>query len=220
MRSGTLCHLSEWHILPLVTDVTLQGSPGISLRERKKLRTRHSIEIQALELFAREGFETTTVESIAAACDIAPRTFFRYFASKDELLSGDGDRRLARLVQTLGSRPGDESPFEALREAVLALTTFYEGDRDAMLLRYKVFERNPRLQAKNLETQHLWEEAVVAALIERAPDRSHVELRLTAGAGMAALRAAVHHWQADGGTVDLFALVQHAFSRLATGLDA
>lgn len=198
-----------------MTDVTLIG-----LREKKKLRTRHLIETCALELFAQEGFDTTTVESIAAACEIAPRTFFRYFASKDDLLSGDADSRLVRLIESLRSRPADESPFQALREAVLALTTFYEGDREAMLLRYKVFERNPRLLARGLETQHLWEEAVVAALAERSPDRPDVELRLIAGAGMAALRAAVHHWQAHGGTIDLFALVQHAFSRLAGGLDA
>lgn len=206
--------MSLWDILRVVTDVTLIG-----LRERKKLQTRHLIEMRALELFAREGFDFTTVESIAAACDIAPRTFFRYFGSKDDVLTGDADSRLDRLIETLRTRPHAESPFQALREAVLALTAFYEGDREAMLLRYRVFERNPKLLAKGLEAQHLWEEAVVATLTERAPEASELELRLTAGAAMAALHAAVHHWQADGGNVDLFSLVQHAFSRLATGLE-
>jgi AcrR family transcriptional regulator len=59
---------------------------GLDPKQSRKLQTRRRIEDTALQLFARNGFDDTTVEQIAAACDISPRTFFRYFPSKDEVV--------------------------------------------------------------------------------------------------------------------------------------
>lgn len=204
-------------------DVTVvTGDTG--LRERKKAKTRHAIEARALELFLDKGYEATTIDAITAACDISPRTFFRYFSSKDDILQGDNDARLARLLQLLADRPADESPLRALRESVVALTELYEDDRDHLLLRFRVFERNPSLLARGLESQHAWEQAIVAALDQRHGaigflyDR--LELRLIAAAGMGALRAAVDVWQTGDGRTDLSTLVAGAFDRLAQGLDS
>lgn len=197
-------------------------TPEAPLRERKKAQTRHAIEACALELFATRGYEATTIDAITSACDVSPRTFFRYFSSKDDLLHGDSDVRLHRLLQLLRERPADESPFAALRAAVVALTALYEDDREHILLRFKVYEQNPTLLSKGLESQHAWEQAVVAALDERHGaigflyDR--LELRLIAAAAMAALRAAVDVWQADGGTRGLSDIVDQAFDRLGNGL--
>lgn len=203
-------------------DVTVV-TPDSGLRQRKKAQTRHAIEACALELFLNNGYEATTIDAITAACDISPRTFFRYFSSKDDILQGDNDVRLTRLLQLLADRPAGESPLRALREAVVALTALYEDDKEHLLLRFRVFERNPDLLARGLESQHAWEQAIVRALDERHGavgflyDR--LELRLIAAAGMAALRAAVDVWQTADGAESLSTLVARAFDRLAGGLD-
>jgi AcrR family transcriptional regulator len=200
---------------------TVTSSTG--LRERKKAQTRQAIEAAALELFEREGFDNTTIEHIAAACDVSPRTFFRYFASKDDVLHGDNHNRLAYLVSRLRAAPADEPPFQALRRAVLDASALYVHDRDAILLRFRVLARNPGQAVRGLAIQQLWEQAIVAALHDRAERAGQpvgpFQLGLIAGCALAALRAAVGMWQADAGTTDLSSIVQEAFDRLAAGLD-
>jgi AcrR family transcriptional regulator len=85
------------------------------LRERKKLRTRETIVRVALELFAERGFEATTIADIAEAADIAPRTFFGYFPSKEDVVFHDADAVFDTFVERVRDRPDDETTFVALR---------------------------------------------------------------------------------------------------------
>ncbi|MFD5077668.1 TetR family transcriptional regulator [Streptomyces sp. NPDC058371] len=91
--------------------------PG--LRERKKRRTRDALLRAALELFTTKGYEQTTVDEIAEAVDVSQRTFFRYFAGKEEAAFAVQDMTEAHFVQALRERPPHEAPLEALRRAVL-----------------------------------------------------------------------------------------------------
>src|SRR4029450_2224110 len=77
-----------------------------SLRERHKRRTAEAIVASAMELFAERGFERTTIDQIAAAADISRRTFFRYFADKEELFFAEDERLLEVVEQTLDAASG------------------------------------------------------------------------------------------------------------------
>jgi AcrR family transcriptional regulator len=194
------------------------GAPG--LRERKKARTREALEAAAFELFATQGFEETTIDEIVAACDVSPRTFFRYFATKEEVLFANSDARLDRLLEVLVSRPRAEAPFDAVAASIMTVAREYEDERERMLVRWQILERTASLKWRSLERQRGWEDAIAEVLEQRstpvAPDAA-LELRVVAGVTTAALRAAVALWLTDD-RVDLTTLLRRAFGRLASGL--
>jgi AcrR family transcriptional regulator len=87
----------------------------MGLRERKKEQTRRSIEDAAFRLFEDRGYQATTVADIAEAADIAPRTFFAYFPSKEAVVFGDFEETFSGLEARLRERPEGETTFDALR---------------------------------------------------------------------------------------------------------
>jgi AcrR family transcriptional regulator len=207
-------------VIVMGDEVMVMGDT-VGLRERKKLKTREALEHAALELFAEKGFDHTTIEEIVEACEMSPRTFFRYFPNKEAVLLGDSDDRCAELVSVLLARPATEGPLEAIRESVLPNLSSVEQDRERMLLMARVMAETPSLRIYKIEHQQGWEDAILEALRARdesssASPRSVLELRLIASASIAALRAAVETWLEDGG--DLMALVRTAFDNIAAGL--
>ncbi|MFF0577881.1 TetR/AcrR family transcriptional regulator [Streptosporangium saharense] len=90
--------------------------PG--LRERKKLRTRHALIAGALRLFLEKGYEQTTVSEIAMAADVSTRTFFSYFASKEEVVLCNARESLDNILRTFAERLPGESPADLLSRAV------------------------------------------------------------------------------------------------------
>src|ERR1700739_596810 len=96
---------------PVETETTKLG-----LRERKKQQTREKIARVALELFAERGYDETTLADIAEAADVAPRTIFAYFESKEDILFCDECVFLARLAQMLETRPPGTTTIDAIRE--------------------------------------------------------------------------------------------------------
>ncbi|MFJ7047773.1 TetR family transcriptional regulator [Streptomyces sp. NPDC101112] len=98
-------------------EATAAERPG--LRERKKQRTHDALLRAALELFTTQGYEATTVDEIAEAVDVSQRTFFRYFAGKEEAALAVIDLSQEHFVAALRARPAHEAPLEALRNAVL-----------------------------------------------------------------------------------------------------
>src|SRR5262245_26129734 len=90
----------------------------MSLRDRKRARTRQALIDAATELFARKGYDETTIADIAAAADIGARTFFGYFASKEELLFPDTDARVQIAVDAIAARGADDGPIEVLLRAL------------------------------------------------------------------------------------------------------
>src|SRR6478752_2799754 len=89
----------------------------IGLRERKKHRTRTTLIDAAIELCDRQGFEQTTVEQIAAVADVSPRTFSRYFATKDAVVLAFVDEVIEMVAIELESQPAEIGDIEALYRA-------------------------------------------------------------------------------------------------------
>jgi AcrR family transcriptional regulator len=97
----------------------MRYAPGMTLRDRKKSRTRQAIIDAATELFASRGYEQTTVADIAAAAEIGTRTFFSYFSSKEELLFPESDKRVQAAVDAIATRGSTDSPAEVLLRALI-----------------------------------------------------------------------------------------------------
>jgi AcrR family transcriptional regulator len=203
--------------------VDLPAAPvPAGLRERKKEQTRRALADAALDLFERQGFDHTTVEEIAAACDVSPRTFFRYFATKDQVLFGDDDPEFANLLVNLEHRPADEPPFRSVRAAVDAMIERFADERDRLVRRARIIGTTPSLQHHGPDAQFGKIDVLIDALARRDAAAGltprPLELRLVANVAFAAFHAAVDTWIADGAQGDLFAAVDEAFNRVEAGL--
>ncbi len=94
------------------------GATG-GLRERKKAKTRATIQHEALRLFRQQGYEATTVEQIAEVVEISPSTFFRYFRAKEDLVLTDDYDPL--ILEALRAQPDALGPVQAVRGALRAV---------------------------------------------------------------------------------------------------
>src|SRR6185295_28259 len=108
------------------------------LRERKKQRTREQIVEAAMRLFAERGYHATTIADIAQAADVAPRTFFSYFPSKEAVVFHNVDSDLDGLASTLRERLPGETAFDALRRWIDLKFEDWQADKDDALLRKRL----------------------------------------------------------------------------------
>jgi AcrR family transcriptional regulator len=196
-----------------------QDNPSGSLRARKKERTRRVIQAEALRLFTEKGFEATTIEEIAAAADVAPRTFFRYFPTKEEVVFWPVYRPL--LGGLMAARP-DESAVQALFHAIVdGLSAFYDQDRERVLDRLKLAFRTLALHPRLRQEQATTAQAMTAVLAQRLGMSSDkLEVRAMAAAIAAALWVAVEEWQAVDGQMELGPLIQRALATVLAGENA
>src|SRR5690606_36376086 len=118
------------------------------LRERKKHETRAALIRAALELCEQRGVDDVTVADIADAAGVSPRTFFNYFATREEAILGSGDDRAARLAACLARRPSDESAWDALRGAYADFLADSEQPEREWLARARLVRANPALVAQ------------------------------------------------------------------------
>jgi AcrR family transcriptional regulator len=212
--------------MTLAPETVSLTEPRPSLRERKKLATRRGIRRVALDLIAERGFSHVTVEDIAAAADVSPRTFFNYFPSKEAVLFGADPGRAeelrARLVHDL---PG-HSALEVLRAVltdqarhVAAELAELGGDPVRWARQIKAALADPQLRAAQAGHMAQVESGFAGALAERLgtdPDHDPYPL-LLAGVATGVLRATISFWAASSGGVPLEQLTDAAFQALADG---
>jgi AcrR family transcriptional regulator len=134
----------------------------LGLRERKKQQTRETIARTALKLFAERGYDETTLADIAEAAEVAPRTIFAYFDSKEDILLGEENSVLANLKRRLDERPEGTTTVDALREFVSCI----EPPDDAAKLRKQIMSANPALGMK-MRARHSELEPMLAESIAK-----------------------------------------------------
>lgn len=197
---------------------TNQRAP--SLRERKRAQTRDAIVNAALTRFARQGFDNTTVDQIAADAQISPRTFFHYFPSKHDVVVANLDMRLLRLEDALAGRPAHEPPLTAVRAALLEVAADFNEARELLMLVARITTSTPAVFARSLERQTHWEQ-VIAQVVA---DRLNLDVvedtrpRLVAAVTLAAMRVCQQKWIDTGGHDDLPHLMAQALDLLERGL--
>jgi AcrR family transcriptional regulator len=144
-----------------------------SLRERKRLQTRRELITAAMRLFDEKGYEQTTVAEIASAAGVSTKTFFNYFASKDEVLFPHLSRRIEAAIALINQRGPDDRMAEILVAAMqrmLADALTKEVDGGLAAVRLPMILSVPAVQAATLHRYFLAETELARALHGAYPD--------------------------------------------------
>lgn len=165
----------------------------MSLRERKRARTRQALVDAAAELFDRNGYEQTTVADVAAAAEIGTRTFFSYFGSKEELLFPESDARVKATVDAIATRRPGEGPAEVL---LRALRTVGEDSTDMTgrlaALRLRLTRTVPAVRGRGLQIQLDAQREIARHLAQAFPDQlDETSAAALTGAFIGAITAAL-----------------------------
>jgi AcrR family transcriptional regulator len=141
-----------------------------SLRERKRARTRQALVDAAISLFDRDGYEQTTVADIAAAAEVGTRTFFNYFASKEELLFPESDARVRAAIEAIEGRGPAEGPSDVLLRALRTVSAAGgELTGDLAALRLRLLRTVPAVRGRGLQIQLDAQREIAARLAEAFP---------------------------------------------------
>jgi AcrR family transcriptional regulator len=186
------------------------------LRERKKQKTRESIQREAMRLIEKQGYDQTTIEQIAAAVEISPSTFFNYFPTKEDVVLYDAyDPVLAKLLL---ERPAGEPLSVSLRRVLEAMGDVFERDREIILARGKLWLEVPALRARiweELEKAQVLMSGLIAQRSGRAAD--DFETRVAVMVMVAAAMEAMREWLRRDGKGSFVALVNQALEMVEAG---
>ena len=186
-------------------------------RGRPAATSRQDVARAALDLFARQGYDDTTVDEIAAAVGISRRTFFRYFESKPDVVWGEFDAELVRLRERLDEAPSAEPLMDVLRRSVMATNRFGAGELDELRIRMVLISSVPTLVAHSAVRYEEWCDVVASFAAGRLGGTPEdLGPQTVARAALGAAMAAFACWARDEGG-DLVAEVDRAFRLLADG---
>jgi len=196
---------------------SLTDRPPLSLRERKKQRTRATIQAHALRLFRERGYDHTTVEMISEAAEVGPATFYRYFPSKAEVVLWDEFDPL--IVAAFQAQPPEASALAALRTAfktVFAQMTPQQQQEQQQ--RSQLMLDVPELRAA-MTDQYTQAVGLVADIVAARAGKQATDLDVLAFAGaVIGVSMAVMNAVANDPTSDVATLLDRALAQLESGL--
>lgn len=194
----------------------MEQPPKIGLRERKKMKTRASIQQHALRLFREQGYQATTVEQIAEAAEISPSTFFRYFPTKEAVVLDDDYDPL--LIEAYRAQSKELTPVQAFRRAIReGLENIPEDGRKAVFERVALAMSVPELRTAIIH-QITGTANMIAELVAERAGRSPGELavRNFAAAVIGAVISSTLHYL-EHPERDFAGLLDEALSQLEAG---
>ncbi|WP_370349880.1 mycofactocin system transcriptional regulator [Catenulispora sp. EB89] len=193
-------------------------TPGPARMGRPRATSRAELERIGFDLFARQGFDGTTVDDIAAAAGIGRRTYFRYFSSKQDLVWGDFEEHLFRLRELLAATAPGVRLVDALRDAVVEFNDFDPIVVPWHRQRLELILRVPALQADAALRYASWRAIIVEFVAARTGlPATEMLPRLAGHTVLAAAVAAYEHWLSTDGA-DLPLLLSRAIEQVGAGL--
>jgi AcrR family transcriptional regulator len=196
-----------------LTQVTpeLEQSEFDGLRLRKKGKTRLAIENAALDLFAEKGFEEATVDEIAERAEVSKATFFRYFASKADVIFSVEAYHFDTLEDAISERPKDEHDLVAIRQAVLDVWVPLL-DPVRVGRQGRAAASSPVLRGMSFDLGVRWQTTVAAALARRNNlDVMDRRCWIVAGIALSVFSNATNCWLYRGAPGDLRASIEDTF---------
>jgi AcrR family transcriptional regulator len=203
----------------MVTDSLTLDLPKIGLAARKKERTRRQLAEAAAELFYERGYAATTVEDIVAAVDVSPRTFFRYFPTKEDLVVALGETSLDLFLEAFRDRPAEESLQVAVGEAIDQ--SLAPGWEDTTKVRsfLALLRETPALRARWLEEAYGKRDRMAEVIAMRTgTDPSDLRNLLIAGAITLTINTALQVWADQEVETKASPFVYRGLKELATPL--
>ena len=202
---------------------TLTSVTGRGLRAGEKHLRGSAILEAALELFERQGYDDTTIEEIAGAADVSPRTFFRYFDTKADLVLADHDRAHGKegLLDRVTARPADESPLDAVHHAIVEmLREMMSADGGLGLRQVRVALDTPSLRPMCTELFHGLRPELIEAFAHRlGVAQTELAPRVLGAACAEAIWSVVETWVASGAKpARLEPILDQTFDAMRTGL--
>jgi AcrR family transcriptional regulator len=144
----------------------------MSLRDRKRARTRQALVDAAMELIERNGYEATTIADIAAAAEIGTRTFFSYFPTKEDVLFPESDRRVQIALDAITDRSPEEEPADVLLRALREANDESDDMAGALAgLRLRLMMEVPAVRGRALQLQWESQREIARHLAQAYPDR-------------------------------------------------
>jgi AcrR family transcriptional regulator len=195
------------------------------LRARKRAQTRDEIIDAALTLFEQKGFDGATIDDVAAAADVSPRTVFRYFATKEDLVFFGQDEENRRILAMLRSVPRGNDAIGAIMRVTRTILLESSPSSEQLMRSQRLVHATPSLRVYEGKMRREIERIVAGALVPARPTRAEtLRGRMMAAVYVAALDAAMSSWMEAGarGTPvreldEVDAVVRRAFPARKTG---
>ncbi|NNG85425.1 TetR family transcriptional regulator [Streptomyces sp. NHF165] len=188
----------------------------------QRLRVRRELAAAAMELFATKGYETTTVDEIAATAGVARRTFFRHFRSKEEAIFPDHDDTLVRAQAVLDAAPPHENPLDTVCRGIKEVMKMYAASPKGSVARYKLTREVPALREREIASVARYERLFTRYLLGHFDEEAHRDgvsgydepllAEVAASAVVTAHNHVLRRWLRSGGVGDVEAQLDHAFA--------